>query len=64
MIETAIDPRPQRRYVSGAAMATDLRAPTRVSKSSWAALLTLALVVAMLVSVPALRRAMGRQEVL
>ncbi len=59
VIETAIDPRPQRRYASGAAMATDLRAPTRVSKSSWTALLTLALVVAVLISVPALRRATG-----
>ena len=59
LIEKAIDPRPQRRYASGAEMATDLRAPRRVSKSSWAALLTLALAVAVLISVPAFRLADG-----
>ena len=58
IIERAIDPRPERRYESGAAMATHLRASQgRLTRSSWVALFSLALVVGVLVAVPALRRA-------
>ena len=64
IIERAIDPRPERRYESGAAMATHLRASQgRLTRSSWVALFSLALVVGVLVAVPALRRAGGSSRV-
>ena len=64
VIERAIDPRPERRYDSGLAMATELQAPPhpRVSRSWWAALLTLVLMVAVLIAVSTLRRPIGRRH--